>query len=220
MYQLNTPAHSQATPVQPSKPGSPGLSPKDFTPLKLKSVTPYNHNTQIYTFELPDPNAYLNLPVSSCIMLRYKGADGKDVIRPYTPIDTHRKGEVVLLIKVYEKGNMSKHIEQMQVGDTLDFKGPMPKLKYEANMKKKIGMLAGGSGITPMLQVIEEIARNPDDHTETHLVFANVSGQDILLKETLDSLAEEHPNIKVRHTQHTNILHLSTQTHCKPTDCP
>ena len=201
LYQLSPAVHSDATPVQPAQPGSPGLSAKEFTPLKLKSVQPYNHNSSIYTFALPDPNSYLNLPVSSCVMLRCKGQDGKDVIRPYTPIDTHRKGEVVLLIKSYDKGNMSKAVTQLKPGQTLDFKGPMSKLKYEPNMKKKIGMLAGGTGITPMLQVLEEIARNPDDHTQTHLVFANVSGQDILLKETIDALAEQHPNITVTHTR-------------------
>ena len=58
-------------------------------------------------------------------------------------------------------------------------------------------MLAGGTGITPMLQVLEEIARNPKDKTETHLVFANVSGKDVLMKETIDKLVKEHPNIKV-----------------------
>ena len=199
-YQLNK-ALNDATPVQPNKPGTPGLNPKDWTSLKLKDVQRYNHNSAIYTFALPDANAFLNLPVSSCIMLRYKGADGKDVQRPYTPIDTHRKGEVVLLIKSYDKGNMSKHVAELKPGDTLDFKGPMPKLKYEANKYKRIGMLAGGTGITPMLQVLEEIANNPKDKTQTHLVFANVSGQDILMKETLDAIAAEHSNIKVSQMQ-------------------
>jgi len=39
------------------------------------------------------------------------------------------------------------------VGDTLAFKGPLPKYKYAPNIKKEIGMIAGGTGITPMLQV-------------------------------------------------------------------
>ena len=187
-----------ATPAQPDAVGTPGLDPKTFTPLKLKSVTPYNHNSAIYTFALPDPNAYLNLPVSSCVMMRYKDeGDGKDVVRPYTPIDTHRKGEAVFLIKAYPTGKMSQHLTQLKPGDTLDFKGPMPKLKYEANMKRKIGMIAGGTGITPMLQVLEEVANNPDDKSEVHLVFANVSGKDVLMKETLDALVQKHPNIKV-----------------------
>jgi cytochrome-b5 reductase len=48
---------------------------------------------------------------------------------------------------------MSKHLGELKVGDTLDFKGPLPKYPYKANTKKHVGMIAGGTGITPMLQV-------------------------------------------------------------------
>lgn len=37
----------------------------------------------------------------------------------------------------------------------IEIKGPFPKLPYTANMKKEIGMMCGGTGITPMLQVTE-----------------------------------------------------------------
>lgn len=73
----------------------------------------------------------------------------------------------------------------------------MLKFKYEANMKKSIGMVAGGTGITPMLQVIKEILNNPQDHTIVHLVFANNTEEDILLKDQLDELAKKHSNFKV-----------------------
>ena len=36
----------------------------------------------------------------------------------------------------------------------IEIKGPFPKLKYVPNMKKCIGMMCGGTGITPMLQVL------------------------------------------------------------------
>ena len=187
-------ALSEETPVPAS---SAGMNPKDFTAMKLKRVQPYNHNTALYTFALPDASSSLELPVSSCIMLRCKGPDGKDVVRPYTPVDTHRKGELVLLIKAYPTGAMSQHLVQMRPGDSIDVKGPMPKLKYSANMKKNIGMIAGGTGITPMLQVLEEIAANPADKTRVHLVFANVSGRDVLMRETLDALVKRNPNVSV-----------------------
>ena len=35
--------------------------------------------------------------------------------------------------------------------------------------------IAGGTGITPMLQVASEVLRNPYDKTEVSLVFGNVS---------------------------------------------
>jgi cytochrome-b5 reductase len=41
----------------------------------------------------------------------------------------------------------------MKIGDTIDVKGPKGKFVYRPNMKRALGMLAGGTGITPMLQV-------------------------------------------------------------------
>jgi hypothetical protein len=38
---------------------------------------------------------------------------------------------------------MSKHIGSLQVGDQLECKGPIQKLAYKANMKGKLGMIAG-----------------------------------------------------------------------------
>ena len=71
--------------------------------------------------------------------------------------------------------------------------GPMVKLAYSPNMKASIGMVAGGTGITPMLQVIEEVLRNPADKTTLSLVFGNVTEADILLKSRIDALAAKHP---------------------------
>ena len=44
------------------------------------------------------------------------------------------------------------------------------------------GMLAGGTGITPMYQVINAILRDPSDRTQLSLVSANVGEDDILLR--------------------------------------
>ena len=96
---------------------------------------------------------------------------------------------------------MSRHIQGLRPGvDSLEMKGPFKKIEYKANMKKKVGMIAGGTGVTPMLQVIREILSNPDDHTEVSLVFANVTESDILLRSELDALAYLYPNFKVYYT--------------------
>lgn len=55
-------------------------------------------------------------------------------------------------------------------------------------------MLAGGTGITPMYQVLCAILRNIRDKTEIILLYANRSENDILLKTELDMLALGHSN--------------------------
>ena len=42
--------------------------------------------------------------------------------------------------------------------------------------------MAGGSGVTPMLQVAGHILRNPEDKTKVSLIFCNQTEDDILLK--------------------------------------
>lgn len=49
-------------------------------------------------------------------------------------------------------------------------------------------MLAAGTGIAPMLQVIQGIAANENDETFIHLVYSSQTYDDILMKDTLDEM--------------------------------
>lgn len=181
------------------------LNPDKWIEFKLQDRAPVSHNSHLFRFSF-DPSSKLGLDIASCILTRApmgENAEGKPkyVIRPYTPIsDPDSKGYFDLLIKVYPEGKMSQHFASLKPGDVLEVKGPIEKLRYSPNMKKHIGMIAGGSGITPMLQVIEAILKNPDDNTQVSLIYANVSPDDILLKKKLDVLAATHPNLKVFYT--------------------
>lgn len=53
-------------------------------------------------------------------------------------------------------------------------------------------MIAGGTGITPMLQIIRAALKDPQDRTKLSLIYANVNPEDILLKKELDLLAQNH----------------------------
>ena len=56
-------------------------------------------------------------------------------------------------MKKYADGKMSSHIGQLRVGDMLEFRGPVGRFKYAPNQYKRIGLIAGGTGLTPCLQV-------------------------------------------------------------------
>ena len=49
-------------------------------------------------------------------------------------------------------------------------------------------------------QVIKAVLKRGDDATQLSLLYANVSPDDILLREELDALAAAHPNFRVWYT--------------------
>ncbi|ORX77944.1 ferredoxin reductase-like protein [Basidiobolus meristosporus CBS 931.73] len=170
------------------------LDPKQFIDFKLKEVVEINYNTKRFRFELPK-DTVLGMSVASCIMTQAPKSKGSEemVVRPYTPTsDEDAPGYFDLVIKRYNGGPMSEHIHSLKPGDTLAVKGPFAKYPYKANTLKHVGMIAGGTGITPMLQVLRKIFKNPEDHTKVTLIFANVTEEDILLRKELDELGQKH----------------------------
>src|ERR1700753_3623196 len=88
---------------------------------------------------------------------------------------------------------MSEHIHGLAPGESLDFKGPIPKYPWTANKHEHVVMIAGGTGITPMYQLTRKIFGNPEDKTKVTLVFGNISEDDILLKKELADLETTYP---------------------------
>jgi cytochrome-b5 reductase len=156
-----------------------------------------------YRFKLPRKQDILGLPIGQHISLGATIAgQPKEVVRSYTPISSDEdKGHFDLLIKSYPTGNISKHVAGLQVGQTMKVKGPKGAMVYTPNMVRHFGMIAGGTGITPMLQVIKAIIRGRahGDTTKVDLIFANVNPEDILLKEDLDTLAAKDPGFNVHY---------------------
>ena len=90
-------------------------------------------------------------------------------------------------------GNISRAMAALVPGTTIKVKGPKGQMVYTPNMIREIGMLAGGTGITPMLQIIRAILKNPEDKTIVTLIYANVTTEDILLREDLEHFAAQNP---------------------------
>ncbi|KAI5289913.1 NADH-cytochrome b5 reductase [Ascosphaera aggregata] len=182
------------------------LKPTEFQNFALKEKTIVTHNAAIYRFSLPKPTDILGLPIGQHISLAAtpEGAT-KEIMRSYTPISSDEdKGYFDLLVKSYAQGNISKHLATLRIGDTIKVRGPKGAMIYTPNMCRHIGMIAGGTGIAPMLQIIKAIIKGRprnggDDTTQIDLIFANVNAEDILLKDDLDALAEEDDGFRVHY---------------------
>ncbi|KAH9984045.1 ferredoxin reductase-like C-terminal NADP-linked domain-containing protein [Russula compacta] len=212
VYLGGSPAPFSTTPTTQTKHDKSALDPDRFLDLKLKTVEPYNHNTARFTFELPDGAGAALSPITSLVVVRAsEGAqgplpvdkNGNLAVRAYTPISSpEREGEIVLLIKKYENGVISKYVhEQLKPGDTLAIQGPIPKFAYKANEFEHVALIGGGSGITPLYQLLDHALNDPANRTRFTLLYANVSEADILLRDELAALERAHPNtLRVVHT--------------------
>ncbi|XP_061358487.1 NADH--cytochrome b5 reductase 1-like [Gastrolobium bilobum] len=178
------------------------LDPNKFKEFTLTKKTQLSHNVARFRFALDTPTSVLGLPVGKNILVRGKDSQGEEVLRSYTPItlDSEDIGYFELVVKMYPNGKMSHHFREMKEGDKLAVKGPKGRFSYKPGQVRAFGMLAGGSGITPMFQLTKAILKNPKDKTKVYLLYANVTVEDILLKEELDSFANEYPDrFKVYH---------------------
>jgi len=190
-----------------------------LVPLPLTKITEISPDTKIFRFALPEGHR-LGLPVGLNVRTVAE-IDGETVMRSYTPISSEDDlGFCDLLIKVYfpcerfpEGGKMTQYINKLKIGDTLDFVGPKGKLIYRRQGEfhiresflpsdkdfkirkgiKKIGMIAGGSGITPMMQLVRDAVVKSNEDTELSLLFANRSEADILLREEIEETAKNFP---------------------------
>ncbi|CAM9114450.1 unnamed protein product, partial [Lampetra planeri] len=188
-------------------------------PLKLIDKQEISHDTKRFRFGLPSDAHVLGLPVGQHVYLSAR-VNGSLVVRAYTPVSSDDdRGHVDLVVKVYYKNTHPSFPEEerclstwttwrretpLTSEDRVDFwctrgmvgfpseltRSPRPGVRSF----KQVAMIAGGTGITPMLQLIRRIAADPNDNTVCSLIFANQTEKDILLREELQEVKNKHPN--------------------------
>lgn len=200
-----------------------GLNPKKWIAFELIERIEVSSDTRLFRFKLPTPDHRLGLPVGHHMFIQAP-VDGKMVMRAYTPVSSdHELGEFTLCIKVYyanvhpkfpDGGKLSQYMEALKVGDMLKVKGPLGHYEYlgrgryidsgkgkEERFASKVGLICGGTGLTPGFQVMQAICRDPEDTTEVYLLYANQSPDDILMREELEKMAASRPGqIKIWYT--------------------
>ncbi|TFK98170.1 hypothetical protein BDV98DRAFT_573190 [Pterulicium gracile] len=132
--------------------------------------------------------------------------EGGDLVqRAYTPVTVPgTTGHIDFLVKFYlpserepTGGKMTCAIHDLKVGDSMEMKGPLGEFIWAGkgyamwkNVRvkvKNVGMIAAGSGITPILQTLRGIFMdNEDKSTRVWVLDANRTEEDILCRKELE----------------------------------
>lgn len=212
-------AQGQAT-TGSNEPRSVFLHPREWRQAHLQSKKKVSSDTHIFRFKLDHDDQTLGLPTGQHLMLRLRDPVTREaIIRSYTPISqTNQKGYCDILIKVYADtpsragGKMTKALDAIPLGHSLDVKGPIGKFEYlgrglcsingkQTKQVKRFYMICGGSGITPIYQVLRAVMQDREDATQCTVLYGNRTVEDILCREDLDAFAKENEDrCRILHT--------------------
>lgn len=173
---------------------------KIYEPYTLGEVIPITHDVALFRFLLHDPDDEFNLKPCSTLQGCYKyGVQSVEQChRFYTPVTAnHTKGYFDIIVKRKNGGLMTSHLFGMHVGDQMLWRQVAFKIQYKPNRWDHVGMICGGTGFTPMLQVIRHALTEPMnnkvvDKTKLTLLFCNRTEKHILLKGLFDKLARDY----------------------------
>lgn len=150
--------------------------------LLLSRIQEQTHDTRTLRFILPKGNGFYPHPGQ---FLTFNWiVDGKAIARSYSICSSPlQKGYLEITVKRVESGCVSVFLNQhAQVGLTVEARGPSGQFCFDESQHDKIVLIAGGSGITPimgMLRYIDDLSLTTDVtliyfvRTPKDIIFAN-----------------------------------------------
>ena len=177
----------------------------------LTSKRKLSPNSYLLRYSLPTGRKNLSddLTIPTCIKILYpdgtdaKTGNARPLEKSYSPVShPNVEGYMDLIVKAYPPrpgGGVGDYLCNMNVGEmihgTVKGKRIMHGSASVLNRWNNIGLIAGGTGIAPLLQVARIVLESQDPvdtSTSVHLLFINCNEEDILARDEIEDLASKH----------------------------
>uniref|UniRef100_A0A914YDZ1 FAD-binding FR-type domain-containing protein n=1 Tax=Panagrolaimus superbus TaxID=310955 RepID=A0A914YDZ1_9BILA len=129
--------------------------------FEIQSISHVTHNAYVYTLKAPE-GLHMPIPIGHHCLMRLP--NGLDLYRPFTPISYKNSvceelcpAEYKFFIKIYSEGKFTKDLSTAIERDTIELSEPIGRknIKRLIEISSNILLLSAGTGITPMINIME-----------------------------------------------------------------
>jgi ferredoxin-NADP reductase len=133
--------------------------------------------------------------------LRLTAEDGYQAQRSYSIASAPEQPILALTVERIEDGEVSPYLtDEARSGDRLELRGPIGGyFTWAATLPGPVQLLAGGSGVAPLMAMLRHRARSPI-RPAARLLYSSRTCDDIIYREELERLTADDHQLKVVHT--------------------
>lgn len=165
----------------------------------VKDIKPETAQVKSFTLTLPK---WMRHRAGQHYDIRLTAEDGYQSQRSYSiASEPEREGEVDITVERINDGEVSTYLHDVLVaGDRIEARGPIGGyFVWEATMNDPLLLIAGGSGVVPLMSMIRHRTaaggKNP-----TALLYSSRAFEDIIYYDELEKLRSPNKGLQVFHT--------------------
>jgi ferredoxin-NADP reductase len=165
----------------------------------VKEITPETAQVKSFTLTLP---MWMRHRAGQHYDIRLTAEDGYQAQRSYSiASEPEREGEVDITVERINDGEVSTYLHEVLIpGDRMEVRGPIGGyFVWEATMQGPLLLIAGGSGVVPLMSMLRHRAaaggKNP-----AALLYSSRTFEDIIYYNELEKLRSAEAGPQVFHT--------------------
>jgi ferredoxin-NADP reductase len=171
----------------------------DWQIATVKAIKPETSKVKTFTLTLPD---WIQHKPGQHYDVRLTAPDGYQAQRSYSiASEPERAGEVDLTVELIENGEVSAYMhEVLVVGDQIELRGPIGGyFVWEASRGGPLLLVAGGSGIVPLMAMIRH-RRAAGASIPARLLYSSRGYMDVIYEAELMELQNSGDGLEIIHT--------------------
>jgi ferredoxin-NADP reductase len=166
---------------------------------KVVTIRPETARTKSITLDLPN---WMGHRAGQHVDMRLTAEDGYQAERSYSIASPPEEAQrVTLTVERIDDGEVSPYLtEDLRVGDQLELRGPIGGyFVWEARLGGPLLLVAGGSGIVPLMAMLLHRAATSST-VPTRLLYSSRSLVDVIYRDELDHLVTNTTLLEVVQT--------------------